>query len=210
MREPRTSFASRQQAQDKAEKLAGELAAARQEVEAQTTVARAASEEARQAAETSKRSAEEQGQALREAQGKAEKLTAEWRQRGRKSRLRQRRRGRRDEARPAAETSKRSADEQGQALREAQGKAENLAAELAAARREVQSWRVRGTKPQARKRPLNAAPTSSDARCSRNGTRQKSSPPNSPRQGRAWRHKRRQRPPKRLPGTISWRLFEGS
>ena len=38
-----------------------------------------------------------------------------------------------------AETSKRSADEQGQALREAQGNAEKLATELAAARREVQS-----------------------------------------------------------------------
>ena len=35
------------QAQDKAEKLAGELAVARQEVEAQTAVARAARDEAR-------------------------------------------------------------------------------------------------------------------------------------------------------------------
>ena len=62
------------QAQDKAEKLAGELAAVRQEVEAQTGVAQAANDEARRAAETSKRSADDQGQALREAQGKAEKL----------------------------------------------------------------------------------------------------------------------------------------
>ena len=68
---------ARQQGQDKAEKLAGELAAARQEVEAQTTVARAASEEARRAVETNKRRTDEQGQALREAQGQAEKLTAE-------------------------------------------------------------------------------------------------------------------------------------
>ena len=80
---------ARRQGQDKAEKLAGELAAARQEVEAQTTVARAASEEARRAVETSKRSTDEQGQALREAQGKAEKLSR-LRQRGRKLRLRQR------------------------------------------------------------------------------------------------------------------------
>ena len=37
-------------------------------------MAQAANDEARRAAETSKRSADEQGQALREAQGKAEKL----------------------------------------------------------------------------------------------------------------------------------------
>ena len=73
MREPRTSF----KAQDKAEKFAGELAVTRQEVEAQSAVARAASDEARRAAETSQRSADDQGQALREAQGKAEKLATE-------------------------------------------------------------------------------------------------------------------------------------
>ena len=65
------------EAQGKAEKLAAELVAARQETEAQTAAARAASDEARRAVETNKRSADEQGQALREAQGKAEKLAAE-------------------------------------------------------------------------------------------------------------------------------------
>jgi chromosome segregation ATPase len=66
-----------QQAQDKGEKLASELAVARQEVEAKTAVARAAGDEVRRAVETSKQSAEEQGQALREAQGNAEKLATE-------------------------------------------------------------------------------------------------------------------------------------
>ena len=131
---------ARRQGQDKAEKLAGELAAARQEVEAQTTVARAASEEARRAVETNKRSTDEQGQALREAQGQAEKLTAEL------AAARQEveaqtaaARAASEEARRAAETSKRSADDQGQALREAQGQAEKLTAELAAARQEVEA-----------------------------------------------------------------------
>ena len=124
---------ARRQGQDKAEKLAGELAAARQEVEAQTTVARAASEEAQQAAETSKRSSDEQGQALREAQGKAEKLATEL------TAARQEveaqtavaQAAREEAARQVAEASKRSADEQGQA--------EKLTAELAAARQEVEA-----------------------------------------------------------------------
>ena len=132
---------ARRQGQDKAEKLAGELAAARQEVEAQTTVARAASEEARQAVETSKRSTDEQGQALREAQGQAEKLTAELAAARQEveAQTAAARAAREEAARQVAETSKRSADEQGQALREAQGQAEKLTAELAAARQEVEA-----------------------------------------------------------------------
>ena len=112
---------ARRQGQDKAEKLAGELAAARQEVEAQTTVARAASEEARRAVETSKRSTDEQGQALREAQGQAEKLTAELAAARQEveAQTAAARAAREEAARQVAETSKRSADEQGQALREA-------------------------------------------------------------------------------------------
>lgn len=128
------------QAQDKAEKLAGELAATKQEVEVQTALVRTASDEAQRLAETNKRSADEQGKALREAQGKAEKLATELAA----ARLEVEAqtaaaRAARDETRQLAETNKRSAEEQGQALREAQGKAEKLATELAAARQEVQS-----------------------------------------------------------------------
>ena len=63
-----------------------------------------------------------------------------WRQRDRRPRRRQRRRGPRA-MKPGGrlETSKRSADEQGQALREAQDKAEKLAADLAAARQEAEA-----------------------------------------------------------------------
>ena len=132
---------TRRQGQDKAEKLAGELAAARQEVEAQTTVARAASEEARQAAEKTKRGADDQGQALREAKGQAEKLTAELAAaREEVETQTAAARAARDEAtRQAAETSKRSADDQGQALREAKGHAERLTAELAVAQKEIEA-----------------------------------------------------------------------
>ena len=131
-----------QQERERASKLSGELAATRQEVEAQTAAARAARDEAaRQVAETSKRSADEQGQALREAQGKAEKLTAELAATRQKVEAQAAAaRAARDEAAwQVAETSKRSADEQGQALREAKDQAEKLETELAAARREIQS-----------------------------------------------------------------------
>src|SRR5262249_24938419 len=64
-------------AQDKAEKLTGELTAARQKIEAQTAAARAAGDEAQRALESSKQKTDEQGQALREAQAKAEKLMTE-------------------------------------------------------------------------------------------------------------------------------------
>ncbi|MBI2737935.1 MAG: hypothetical protein HYX38_15500 [Rhodospirillales bacterium] len=128
------------QAQDKAEKLAGEVTAAREQAEAQTAAVRASSDEARRVVETNKRTADQQGQALREAQARTDKLGSELaavRQEMEAQRALARVTG--EEAQRAAETSKRRADEQDQALREAQAKAEKLVAELAAARREVQS-----------------------------------------------------------------------
>ena len=124
------------QERERASKLSGELAATRQEVEAQTAAARAARDEAaRQVAETSKRSADKQGHALREAQGKAEKLETE---------LAAARReiqsqvsvasSARDQAAGEKEAAERSADEQRHALQQERDKTEKLATELAEAR----------------------------------------------------------------------------
>ena len=192
---------------DKAEKLAGELAAARQEVEAQTTVARAASEEARQAAVTSKRSTDEQGQALREAQGNAEKLTAELAERGRKFRLRQRQRGLRVMRRPS-----RRPRPTNEAL---MSKARPYARRKARPRSSRQSWRQRGRRLRlrqwqrglhARRRPgrwprrANEAPTIKVRHCARRKARPRSSRQNWRQRGRRsrlrqrWRGRRAMKP----------------
>ena len=136
MREPRTSF----KAQDKAEKFAGELAVTRQEVEAQSAVARAASDEARRAAETSKRSADDQGQALREAQGKAEKLATELAAAQRELQVQLSVAGSaKDQATGVKEAAERSADEQQRALQQERDKTEKLATELAQARSSLEA-----------------------------------------------------------------------
>ena len=129
-----------QQAQDKAEKLAGELAVTRQEVEAQTAVAQAASDEARRAAETSKRSADDQGQALREAQGKAEKLATELAAAQRELQVQLSVAGSaKDQATGVKEAAERSADEQRRALQQERDKTEKLATELAQARSSLEA-----------------------------------------------------------------------
>ena len=128
------------QAQDKAEKFAGELAVTRQEVEAQSAVARAASDEARRAAETSKRSADDQGQALREAQGKAEKLATELAAAQRELQVQLSVAGSaKDQATGVKEAAERSADEQRRALQQERDKTEKLATELARARSSLEA-----------------------------------------------------------------------
>jgi len=121
-----------QQAQDKAEKLAGELATTRQEVEAQTSVAQAANDEARRAAERNKRSADEQSQALREAQGKAGKLATELAAARREIQSQESAASSaKDEAAGVKEAAERSADEQRRALQQERDRTERLATELA-------------------------------------------------------------------------------
>jgi hypothetical protein len=121
-----------QQPQDKAEKLAGELAMTRQEVEGQTALAQAANDEARRAAERSKRSAEEQSQALREAQGNAGKLATELAAARREVQSQESAASSaKDEAAGVKEAAERSADEQRRALQQERDRTERLATELA-------------------------------------------------------------------------------
>ena len=123
------------QAQDKAEKLAGELAAARREVEAQTLAARTASNEARRLVDTSKQSAEEQSQALREAHGKAEKLATELAAARRELQTQESAAGSaKAQVATMKEAAERSADEQRRALQLERDKTAKLTAELAEAR----------------------------------------------------------------------------
>lgn len=129
-----------QQAQDKAEKLTGELATTRQEVEAQTAVAQSASDEARRAADRSRRSAEEQSQALREAQGKAEKLAAELAAARREVQSQESAASSaKDQATGVKEAAERSADDQRRALQQERNKTEKLIAELAEARSSLEA-----------------------------------------------------------------------
>jgi hypothetical protein len=121
-----------QQTQDKAEKLAGELAMTRQEVEAQTAVAQAANDEARLGAERNKRSAEEQSQALREAQGKVENLATQLAAARREVQSQESAASSaKDEAAGVKEAAERSADEQRRALQQERDRTERLATELA-------------------------------------------------------------------------------
>jgi hypothetical protein len=129
-----------QQAQDKAEKLTGELAATRQEVEAQTAVAQSANDEARRAADRSKRSAEEQRRALREAQDKAEKLAAELAATQREVQSQESAASlAKDLAAGVKEAAERSADDQRRALQQEQNKTEKLTAELAEVRSSLEA-----------------------------------------------------------------------
>ena len=129
-----------QQAQDKAKTLVGELAITREEVEAQTAVAQAANDEARQAAESSKRSAEEQSQALREAQGTAEKLATELAAARREVQSQESAASSaKDEAAGVKEAARRSADEQQRALQQERGRTERLATELAEAKSSLET-----------------------------------------------------------------------
>jgi hypothetical protein len=129
-----------QQAQDKAETLAGELAITREEVEAQTAVAQAANDEARRAAESIKRSAEEQSQALREAQGTAEKLATELAAARREVQSQESAASSaKDEAAGVKEAAKRIADEQQRALQQERGRTERLATELAEAKSSLET-----------------------------------------------------------------------
>ena len=146
------------QAQDKAERFAGELAVARQEVEAQSAVARAASDEARRAAEMSKRSADDQGQALREAQGKAEKLATELAAVQRELQVQLSVAGSaKDQATGVKEAAERSADEQRRALQQERDKTEKLATELALARSSLEAQaRAKAAEEDARDNQLAA------------------------------------------------------
>jgi hypothetical protein len=129
-----------QQAQDKARTLAGELAITRKEVESQTAVAQAAKDEARRAAESSKRGAEEQSQALREAQGTAEKLATELAAARREVQSQEFAASlTKDEAAGVKEAAKRSADEQQRALQQERSRAERLATELAEAKSSLET-----------------------------------------------------------------------
>jgi hypothetical protein len=129
-----------QQAQDKAEKLAGELAITRQEAEAKTAVAQAANDEARRAADDSKRSAEEQSQAFREAQGKAEKLAIELAAARREAKSQESAASlAKDEAAGAKKAAERGADEQRRALQHERDRTERLSTELAEAKSSLQT-----------------------------------------------------------------------
>jgi hypothetical protein len=129
-----------QQAQDKAEKLAGELAMTQQEVEAQTAVAQSANDEARRAADRSKRSTEERSQALLEAQGKADKLAAELAAARREVQSQESAASSaKDQAAGVKEAAERSADDQRRALRQERNKTEKLTAELAEARSSLEA-----------------------------------------------------------------------
>jgi hypothetical protein len=129
-----------QQAQDNAEKLTGELATTRQEVEAQTAAAQSANDEAQRAADRSKRSAEEQSQALREAQGKAEKLAAELAAARREVQSQESAASSaKDQATGVKEAAERSADDQRRALQQERNKTEKLTAELAEARSSLEA-----------------------------------------------------------------------
>jgi len=128
------------QERDKAEKLRAELAAARREGESRAVMLRAANDEITRQKETSARTTGELRQALQQAQDKAERLAGELvaaRQEVEAGTAAARAAS--DEARRAMETNRRDADEQGRALREAQGNVEKLTAELAAARREAEA-----------------------------------------------------------------------
>lgn len=128
------------QAEDKAEKLAGELATTRRQVEAQTKLARAASDEARRVADTSKQSAEAQSQALREANGKAEKLATEL---AAARQAVQTQISVADSAKVQAagikEAAERSGDEQRRALQQERDRTAKLTAELAETRSSLQA-----------------------------------------------------------------------
>jgi hypothetical protein len=113
---------------------------ARQEVEAQTAVAQSANDEARRAADRSKRSAEEQSQALREAQGKAEKLAAELAAARREVQSQESAASSaKDQATGVKEAAERSADDQRPALQQERNKTEKLTAELAEARSSLEA-----------------------------------------------------------------------
>jgi hypothetical protein len=128
------------QAQDKAKMLASELAITRKEVESQTAVAQAANDEVRRAAESSKRSAEEQSQALRGAQGTAEKLATELAAARREVQSQESAASSaKDEAAGVKEAARRSADEQQHALQQERGRTERLAAELAEAKSSLET-----------------------------------------------------------------------
>jgi hypothetical protein len=106
------------QEQDKAEKLGVELATARTEGESQAAILRSARDETTRIKEASARATDELRQALQQAQDKAEKLTGEL------ATTRQEveaqtaaAQSANDEVRRAAVSSKRSAEEQRQALR---------------------------------------------------------------------------------------------
>ena len=129
-----------QQAQDKAKMLASELAITRKEVESQTAVAQAANDEVRRAAESSKRSAEEQSQALRGAQGTAEKLATELAAARREVQSQESAASSaKNEAAGVKEAARRSADEQQHALQQERGRTERLAAELAEAKSSLET-----------------------------------------------------------------------
>jgi hypothetical protein len=120
-----------QQAKDTAERLAGELATTRQEVKAQTAFAQAAHDETQRVVDRSNRSAEKQGQALREAQGKAEALAAELEAARREIQSHAAAaRSTNDEAAGVKEAAERSTVEHRQALQQERDKTSRLAAEL--------------------------------------------------------------------------------
>jgi hypothetical protein len=125
------------QAQDKGEMLAGELTATRREVETQATAAGAASNEARRVIDMNKRSAEEHSLALRDAQGKVEKLATEL------AAIRREVQAQVSAARAQAavqkETIERDADEQRRALQQERDRAEKLTTDLTAARSSLQA-----------------------------------------------------------------------
>jgi hypothetical protein len=129
-----------QQAQDKAEKLAGELAMTRQEVEAQTAAAQSANDEARRAADRGKRSVEEQSRALRETQGKAEKLASELAAARQEVQSQQFAASlAKDQAVGVKEAAERSVGDQRRALQQERNKTEKLTAELDEARSNLEA-----------------------------------------------------------------------
>ena len=121
--------------QDKAERLAAELAAVRKEADTQIAAERAANDRIGRALATTKRSADEQAQALRMSQDQAEKLGLELAGAGQviqshvaEASLMK------DQVANLQAAAERSAEEQRRALKQEREKTEKIAAELAEAR----------------------------------------------------------------------------
>ncbi len=131
------------QEQDKAEKRRVELAATQREVESQAAMLRSASDEAARLKQATARDMDGLRQELRQAQDKAEKLAGELTAAREEVEAQTAAvRAARDEARRVVETDKLTTDQQGQAQRDAEAKADKLGSELAAVRKEMEAERA--------------------------------------------------------------------
>jgi hypothetical protein len=136
-----------QQERDKAEALTRDLAAARREIETQTEAVRTAGSEAAQARAAAERTAATARQALQEERARADTLARDLDAARREIAAQVAASGKSgDEAARLQQAAERAAAERRQALQQEHDKAEQLARELATARRELETQAAALTK----------------------------------------------------------------